>query len=259
MPITAFTYNGSILQKQTNIAGLENTSGWWNSLEAADIDKDGDMDLIAGNLGLNIKYKASKDQPFKLFAKDFDGNGSNDVYLGYYDTDGVCYPVRGRECSSQQMPFIKEEFKNYSSFANASIEDVLGKRKEGSAYREAQIFESVTLQNNGGSFEVKALPMEAQVAPVNGVVQLDVNKDGHLDLVLAGNYYQREIETTRSDAGMGTILLGDGTGSFSSVPVSETGLAAYGDVRDLALIQNASGSFVFVANNSANVQVFKLK
>lgn len=259
MPITVFSYNGSVLEKQNNVAGLENSSGWWNSLDVADLDKDGDLDLIAGNLGLNIKYKASKDQPFKLFAKDFDGNGSNDVYLGYYDTDGVCYPVRGRECSSQQMPFIKDEFKNYSSFANASIEQVLGKRKEGSAYREAQIFESVTLVNNGGSFEIKTLPMDAQIAPINGIVHLDVNKDGHLDLVVAGNNYHREIETTRSDAGTGTILLGDGKGDFSAVPVSETGLGAYGDVRDLALVESASGAFVFVANNSDNVQVFRLR
>jgi len=259
MPITVFSYNGTILEKKTNIAGLENTSGWWNSLVMADFDKDGDLDLVAGNLGLNIKYKASKDQPFKLFAKDFDGNGTNDVYLGYYDTDGVCYPVRGRECSSQQMPFIKDEFKNYSSFANASIEEVLGKRKEGSAYREAQIFESVYLQNNGGTFEVKALPMEAQISPVNGIVTLDVNKDGHLDMVTAGNYYQREIETTRSDAGVGSVLLGDGAGGFSAVPVAETGLGASGDVRDLALIEGGSGAFVVVANNEDLVQVFKLR
>ncbi len=259
MPITVFSYNGNILEKKTNIAGLENSSGWWNSIKAADIDKDGDMDLIAGNLGLNIKYKATKDQPFKLFAKDFDGNGSNDVYLGYYDTDGVCYPVRGRECSSQQMPFIKDEFKNYSSFANASIEDVLGKRKEGSAYREAQLFESVVLINNGGSFELKPLPMEAQIAPINGIVHLDVNKDGNLDLLVAGNYYQREIETTRSDAGTGAILLGNGKGDFSAVPIAETGLTAYGDVRDLALIQSVAGSFVFVANNGDALQVYRMK
>lgn len=260
MKLSCYRNEKGQLIPATDDVGLADTEGWWNDLTAADIDKDGDMDLIAGNLGLNIKYKASADQPFTLYAKDFDGNGSHDVYLGYYDSDGVCYPVRGRECSSQQMPFIKKEFKNYELFANASLDDVLGKRKKGAAYHEAKIFESSYIENLGnGQFKVHVLPLEAQFAPVFGSVIYDWNKDGHLDIITAGNYYNREVETTRSDAGVGNLLLGDGKGGFTPVAALNAGLKLIGDVRDLQLVMDAQQNpMLIVANNDAVTQMYRV-
>ncbi len=259
MGLTCYENNEGKLTDVSKSVGWENTEGWWNNLTVADIDNDGDQDLIAGNLGLNIKYKASKDQPFTLYIKDFDDNGTHDVYLGYYE-DGVCYPVRGRECSSQQLPFIKDEFKDYDKFGKATIDEVLGARKEGAEYRNVKMFESVYIENLGdGEFELHHLPNEAQISPIFGIVSQDFNGDGNLDLLIGGNYYNREIETTRSDAGIGQILLGDGKGNFNPMQSYKTGLALYKDVRAIEILDQGSGNpTIIVANNNDAMQIYKM-
>ncbi|HMQ49795.1 MAG TPA: VCBS repeat-containing protein [Saprospiraceae bacterium] len=258
MPLTLMLNNNGTLEDATAAAGLDKTVGWWNRLEYADMDGDGDFDLVAGNLGLNIKYKASEEEPFKVYVKDFDGNGTNDVYLAYYGLDGVCYPVRGRQCSSEQMPFIAEKFKTYHDFALASVDQVLGDLQEGAVSHEAYLFESVYLENLGqGQFNVKKLPNTAQTAPIFGIAIQDWNKDGAQDILVAGNYYEREVETTRSDAGIGQVLLGDGKGHFKAMAPNETGILAMLDVRDLAVVKNdRQESLVFVANNNNGLQVY---
>ena len=258
MPISFFENENGKLRNATTEMGMENTAGWWNRLEAADLDGDGDLDLVAGNLGLNIKYKASEERPFRLYVKDFDGNGTNDIYLGYYDADGVCYPVRGRSCSSQQMPYISEQYKTYDAFAKASIEQVLGERVEGALERSCQLFESVWLENTGGQFAVHKLPTQAQIAPVFGIACFDWNGDGTMDIALTGNYYHREVETVRSDAGSGCLLLGDGKGNFKALPPYRSGLLAVGDARSSEIVLDQNGNpMLLVANNGNYVQVFQ--
>ncbi len=258
MPITFFKKEGNKLVSVTKDYQLQNTNGWWNCLEQADIDGDGDIDLLAGNLGLNIKYKASEEEPFKVFIKDFDNNGSNDIYLGYYDADGQCYPVRGRECSSQQLPFVKSEFITYEAFGKATIEEVLGDRKQGAIQHEAQIFESVILRKENGVFNLEKLPIEAQIAPTNGFAVRDWNGDGHQDILLAGNFFHREVETTRSDAGIGQILLGNADGLFSAMPSVASGLKAKSDVRTLLLLNSkAKNPLVVMASNDDKITVYQ--
>ena len=260
MPITIYQNDSGKFENVTDELNMQNSSGWWNTISAADFDKDGDTDYVIGNLGLNIKYKASEDEPFQVFVKDFDDNGTHDVYLAYYDRDGVCYPVRGRQCSSQQLPFIKEEFKTYGKFATATVDEVLGDRKEGAVVKEAKIFESIYLENVGeDGFIIKVLPNEAQISPIFGIVPYDWNNDGHLDLLTAGNYYEREVETTRSDAGIGSILLGNGAGNFKAVLSVESGLNAYKDVRDVKLIKDSkSDPLIIIANNNDYLEFYRL-
>jgi hypothetical protein len=238
--------------------GIADLKGWWYSLAAADVDNDGDMDLICGNNSPNTKFKASKEKPFNVFAEDFDGNGSCDIVLSK-EYKGELVPVRGRECSSQQMPFIAEKYKSYNGFANATLKDIYGSKLESALHLEVNSFYSSILINNGGEFEVKKLPNQAQVAPINGIITTDINKDGNVDLILAGNNFDTEVETARYDAGTGLIVLGDGKGSFSPLSIAESGLFANQNVKDIKLVKGAKGSYIVVANNNGPIQVFQSK
>ncbi len=257
MPITVLKNDDGRLSDATSEMGMDGTVGWWNELSLADLNGDGEMDLVAGNLGKNIKYRATAEEPFKIFVKDFDDNGTHDVYLGYYDSDGICYPVRGRQCSSQQMPFIKEKFPNYNTFSKATIEDVLAERMDGATVHEATQFASVWIDMDPAGWKVHELPAMAQIAPVHGIIAHDWNRDGHTDLMVAGNYYNREVETTRSDAGTGYVLLGDGKGEFTAMTSARAGLDMIMDVRDIAAIATAEGMTILVANNDGPVQAYE--
>ena len=219
MPITVFEYTGQDFKKiSSEQLGLKNTEGWWYSINAADFDKDGDVDIVAGNLGLNYKYHASVATPFEVFAGDFDNNGRNDIILGY-EEGGETYPLRGKECSSQQLPYLNQKFQSYTAFSNATIEDMVGKRQlENALHRVARTFASAYFENNGnGSFTPKKLPNIAQLSSINAIEVDDYNKDGNLDMVVAGNMYASEVETPRNDASYGVFLAGDGKGNFETL------------------------------------------
>lgn len=257
MPIQVLSWTGKSFEISTENFGLDQTNGWWNTIKIADINNDGAADIIAGNLGLNIKYKASTNEPFRLYVDDFDKNGTNDVYLGYYQ-DGKCYPVRGRQCSSQQMPFIKEKFASYNDFGTATIDQVLeGKISENSAREEVYHFENMVFLNNGsGKFNLIPLPNEAQLAPVFGILAEDFNKDGKKDLFMAGNYFGREVETTRSDAGTGFLAEWD-EDHFNISRSAKTGVLANKDVRDLLWLQGAGENrYLIVVNNNAPIDIY---
>lgn len=236
---------------------LAKYQGWWSSIAAGDFDNDGDDDFIVGNLGKNYKYKASQKAPFHIYGHDFDKSGSIDIVLGYFN-DGICYPVRGRECSSQQMPFIKDKFPTYNAFATAELKDVYGEALNEAYHRQATHFASVFLKNEGnGQFKVEDLPVEAQISCINGIVVDDFNNDGQTDALLAGNLFVSEVETPRADAGVGVCLLGDGKGSFQPMSVVESGFYAPGDVKDLKKIEiKNKGKAILVANNDAEIQAF---
>lgn len=256
MPIKVLDWQGSEWRDISESYGLTGTEGWWNCIEVADLDADGDMDLVVGNLGQNIKYKASAEEPFKVYSGDFDENGSNDIYLGYYQ-HGKLFPVRGRQCSSDQMPFIKEKFKTYGAFANATLEEVLGPSIEGALILEAKTFETACFINDGeGNFAHRPLPNWAQFSTVQDVLLNDFDKDGDLDLLVAGNYYNREVETRRSDGSVGLLLKNDGTANFTPVHPAESGFNAWRDARALALVNGSDVQYVLVANNNGPVQVF---
>ncbi len=233
--------------------------GWWFSLESADVDNDGDLDIIAGNLGLNSKFSASDKKPFRVYANDFDGNGTCDVVLAK-EYKGKEVPVRGRQCSSEQMPFISEQFETYSDFANASITDILDLDKlEESIALEANSFESYVFINDGnGKFSSFALPKQAQAFPIWGIETHDLNNDGFLDMILTGNIYGMEIETPRLDAGKGLVLLNDGKGGFNPLTPQESGILIKGDMRDVALLNSTENEKILVTTrNNESVLTYK--
>ncbi len=258
MNINVFQNTNSTFTNQSDALGLDNSRAWWWSIAEGDFDKDGDMDYLIGNLGKNTKFKASAEKPFMIYGNDFDKNGTNDVVLANYAGDEVV-PVRGRQCSSEQMPFIADKFPTFEGFANASLENILSaEAMEQSIKYEITSFASILLKNNGGSFETIQLPAMAQVAPLRDFIVTDINKDGHLDALAVGNMYQAEVETIRYDAGVGVYLQGDGKGGFNPMSTQESGFFAPFDARSLALVKG-KGTRVLVGNNSEKVQVFELK
>lgn len=240
-------------------------NGMWRSLNATDIDNDGDIDLVAGNLGLNCEYKVSPTEPMQLFATDLDGNGSIDPFLFYYikDADGIkrSYPAISRGRFAERVPAIKKQFLLNEDYAHASYQDIFkGKAPEKILQLYCDETRTCYFENTGnGKFIKHALPVEAQFSPVNTIICDDLNSDGFKDLLLAGNEYQAEVTTGRYDASYGCFLQGSRNKSFKSIPPATSGFILNGDVKDMALIRLSNGEkIVLAAVNNDNMRVFRI-
>ncbi|MBT8189582.1 MAG: VCBS repeat-containing protein, partial [Bacteroidia bacterium] len=232
-------------------------TGWWYAVHAEDLDQDGDLDLVLGNLGLNNKFGAKEEKPFHVFCDDFDNTGNLDIVLSK-ESSGKLLPVRGRECSSQQMPFIKDKFPTFKSFAEADLIKIYGEDKLSSAiHYQADNFESVILVNDGNQqYKRKSLPLEAQFGPTLDILVRDINKDGHLDIIGAGNIYNAEVETVRYDASKGYVLLGDGQNNFEIY--QDSGLITSGNVKSIEIINCGDIDYLVTAVNDGNMEFFEL-
>jgi len=245
---------GKSFTEVTEDVFLPEQRGWWYDIEKGDFDNDGDMDLVVGNLGLNYKYQASKEKPFRVYLNDFDKNATYDIVLSYKSEDTE-YPVRGRQCSSEQMPAIKEKFKNYNSFASASLKEIYSDQMlEESLKYEITSFASIYLENKEGKFTAQPLPYQAQLSNINALWVKDIDADGNLDVVLGGNLYNAEVETPRNDASYGLWLKGDGKNGFTAQLPRESGLVLGGDVRNMKEIKVGEQTHLLVAKNNQAIQ-----
>ena len=248
--------NGIFIDSSVKFGIKDDSRGIWWSITASDLDNDGDDDYIIGNLGKNNKFKATKEQPFKVYVNDFDNNGTNDVVLAkYYKGDYV--PMRGKECTTQQMPYVSEKFKDYHSFASSKLIDILpeGKVKDALVY-EITNFESIILINENGKLKRKQLPIQAQLSPIKGTLVDDFNADGYKDILLVGNHYGVEVETTRYDAGYGALLLGDGNNNFKFTPPNISGFHIPLDSRSLHPIHINKKKGIIITNNNDSLVIY---
>lgn len=238
---------------------MEGLSSWWNTIEAGDINGDGRMDLILGSFGDNNKFHPSEKKPLEIFGRDFDGSGTNDVVLAKHYNDKVV-PTRGRECSSQQIPEIKDKFPTYNEFALAGIEDILGKENlKKSVHKKITGMSHKVLWNNTTGWTSDDLPAECQISPLKSISVLDVNGDDIMDIVGIGNHFGAEVETARYDAGYGWVVLGNKSGKLQYNSAFDSGIWFPGDGRSLEVISNGNNVELLAFFNNGKSKSYTLK
>ena len=257
MPITIFeNVDGVLLQKK--VKSINKTEGLWFSIESKDIDNDGDMDYFIGNLGLNSKYKANSKKEFHIFCDDFDYSGTYDIILSN-KYNGVLVPSRGRECTLQQMPFVKDKFPSFQLFAEVSLVDVYGEDElEGALHYEAKMLESIFLENLGnGEFKIQKLPNLVQMSPIMDFEFIDVDKNGQDEIICVGNMYNPEVETVRYDASFGAIL-NYSEQNFTVLKQSITGFENNGDAKSIEKLNVKNKKLIIVTNNNGELNIHEL-
>ncbi|WP_245189711.1 VCBS repeat-containing protein [Lunatimonas salinarum] len=249
MPVTVYKNEGGSLINVTDELGLSRTRGWWNSIVGADLDRDGYVDYVVGNLGLNSRYKTSLEGPLQIHIADVDTNGTKEAIISY-KVDGVRYPIHPRDDLFAQIPSLKRRFSSYASYAVTSVEDLFANLDTTKLTTlSVDTFHTGILSNQAGSaFLFRALPNEAQISPVFGSLAEDFNGDGNLDLLLTGNFHGVEVLTGRYDASYGQVLTGDGRGGFKP---ATSNLFLEGDTKAVHALYHAhSGRYMYLFSNT---------
>ncbi|NND25972.1 MAG: VCBS repeat-containing protein [Flavobacteriaceae bacterium] len=255
--IGIFINNQGVFENIAAQSDLDMEKGWWFNVTETDVNNDGFKDYLLGNVGKNIKFKVSASKPLRVYADDFDGNGTNDLVLSYKYND-VFVPARGRECSSQQMPFIAEKIPTFNEFANSSLQDIYGEGLNSAYTRDANQFQSLLLVNNGdGTFKKMKLPVMAQSMPILDAAPIDYNNDGFEDLVIVGNIYNTEVETPRLDNSFGLILVSNQKDGYSVVEPKASGFYLNGNAKSVETVNVDGKSYIVVAHNNGTTQVFE--
>jgi hypothetical protein len=250
-----FENNGGKFSKINRIAGFDGLYGWWNSIKAADLDNDGDQDLVLGNHGLNSKFKTSEESPLYLYINDFDQNGSAE-HIFCTTIDGKITPYTLKHDLVAQIPGLKKKYLKYNNYNNQSIEQIFSTGQLNSAIvLKANILRSVALMNNKGQYTVKELPVQAQFSPVYSIEAQDFDGDGHLDLIFGGNLTGAKPEAGKYDASYGLLLKGIGNGEFNAIGSKDSGICIKGDIRELLTFDLSGKPAVLVAINNDRIKV----
>jgi hypothetical protein len=257
MPIKTFENNKGKFKLIEN--GLEEKSGFWSGITAADFDKDGDMDFIVGNLGTNTKLRKELTGQLRMQIKDIDKNDTKE-HIVSYSRGNDWFPINSKDEMGKQIPsIINKKYTAYHLFAGKTVEEIFGdKELEDADEKRVNMFESVYLENQGNkTFKMVALPALAQVSKIMVLRTEDVDKDGNLDVIVGGNFNGASMYQARYDAFFGLILKGNGKGGFTTLIPTDTGLMLEGDIRDIKQVKTTAGILYLVARNNDKLQVFK--
>jgi hypothetical protein len=226
---------------------------------SGDFDNDGDIDFVAGNLGLNSNLQVVDNKPITLDYADFDNNGSVDPIFSKFE-QGNYYPVGSLDQLEKQLPSIKKKFRYYNKFANSSTNEII-ELFNSKKYKtlEANELKTSYIENLGNnSFKISALPLGTQIAPINGILANDINDDGYLDLIMVGNNYATEVGMGKYDASIGHVLINNGNGTFKTINHKQSGFSVVGDSKSIVKLQTAKRSLILVGINNNELNSFAI-
>jgi len=255
LPVSVYLNNGQGLEEAYAIPG---TNGWWNRIEAVDLDCDGMDDYVLGNWGLNTKFKASVEKPLTMFVNDFDKNGKSEFILNWYpQVEDQSYPFASKMDITGQIPGIKKKAVTYEQYAGSTYETLFDEqqRAEAASYW-VSLLQSAVLWSNDGDYQLEALPLEAQVAPIYAIVADDMDNDGIKDLLLLGNFHGLKPEVGFQSANKGVFLKGEGNRAFTYVTNAQSGITVNGEVRDASLLDIDGQKAILVARNNQKALLF---
>jgi hypothetical protein len=253
-----FKNSGRRLSKLTT--NLESLTGWWNVVEVADLDNDGDNDLIMGNKGSNTSYKTSEANPMKMWVNDFDNNGTLEQIVTR-NFDGKDFPINMKKDLTTQMSSLKKQNLKASDYAKRSIEELFpSELLNNSILKIASVPETIIAVNMGkGKFEIQKLPYRVQLSSVSGITSMDINGDGNLDLILGGNNFEFKPQFSRMDASYGNVLFGDGKLNFTWQNYDQSGFNIKNEIKHLKTFRDKNGkTFIIAAINNEKPKIFRI-
>jgi hypothetical protein len=266
MPVTFLKNDKGIFKNVTDLSGIQNQTGWWNSIAAGDFDNDGKMDYIVGNLGQNSFYRASQEYPASVYGGDFDKNGIYDMMLSLYlpDVNGKKkeFPAQTRDDLLKQINAMRKKFPTYKSYATATMNEVLTTdERKNALILQANNFKTSMIHNDGnGKFSLRPMPAESQFSVINGMDVEDFDGDGNLDIIMNTNDFGTDVNVGRYDALNGLYLKGDGKGNFIPKTILQSGIFIPGNGKSLAALRGANGHYLEAATqNRGPLKVFELK
>ncbi|MEP6736892.1 MAG: VCBS repeat-containing protein [Chryseolinea sp.] len=254
MSISVFNNDNGVIDQRSVISG---STGWWNRIEASDLDKDGDTDFVVGNWGLNSKFQSTSLRPLTMLVNDFDENGKSEFIINWYaPLDTIAYPFSTKAELVSQLPGLRKSILRYDAYSRKTYDSLFNPAvKQRSLSYKAEYLSSAILWNEKGSLKLQALPAEAQVSPVFGIVADDLDADGLTDIWLGGNFFALKPQVGRHDASKGVFFKGTSPGKFIFKPYS--GLYSRGEVRDACVIETRKGKKMLVARNNDKMLVFE--
>lgn len=257
MPITVFDNQPGVMKRKGIVP---DSFGWWSAIEANDLDGDGDDDFILGNWGLNSKFKASVEKPLRMYVKDFDRNGQVEQLLEWYPpSEQHAFPFATKEDLIAQIPHLDWKIEKYADYGKSTYVDLFDdEQRQGALELIANNLQSAILWKDDKTFNLQALPQEAQVAPVISIVAEDIDNDGLTDIMLFGNFYGLKPEGGRLDANRGIVLKGLADRTFEALPPTQHGLKIHGEVRDAVILPYRKRANLVVARNNLPALIFKL-
>jgi hypothetical protein len=257
MPVSIFINNTGKLINATKEYGLDKSHGWYNRVKAEDINNDKRPDLILANHGSNSRFRADENHPVCMYVNDFDRNGSVEQIICIFEGE-KSYPVALKHDLVKQLPYLKKKYLKYSAYQDQTILDLFTDEERKSMLTlYAYEMNSYVLINTGQSFEKIALPMEAQFSSVYDIAVLDINKDGHMDLIAGGNLYAVKPEIGRYDASNGIVMLGDGKGHFTALSGKKSGFECEGEIRQILPLTIGNKQKLMAVRNNDKIKIFE--